>query len=164
MSAVDAIRLSLTMAEMEFKGVFSITGWGEPLLHKNLEQIVIALKQENPEAKVEVQTSGDGLLTTRILGLYESGLDKLVINLYDGPEQVERYEHIMGLLDVPADFWTLQHKYDKQEQYGMVLNNRAGSFESKADNIIPLVVPLRKPCYMPFYKVAVDWNLDVYFL
>jgi radical SAM protein with 4Fe4S-binding SPASM domain len=60
-------------------------------------------------------------------------------------------------------FIILQHKYHKETSYGMILNNRAGSFKNATDNLMALKEPLNEPCYMPFYKILVDWNLNVYF-
>lgn len=157
MSLPDADRLASTLADMEFKGVFSITGWGEPLLHRGLDAIVALFKNKNPQATIEVQTNGDPLTEHQAQKLLDAGLDRLVINLYDGEHQVQHFE--MMLKTFPRSFWTMQHKYNKETSYGMILNNRAGSY----DALPGLSSPLKKPCYMPFYKIAVDWDLNTYF-
>lgn len=157
MTLDSAERLSQTLADMNFKGVFSITGWGEPMLHKMIATIIWIFKNKNPEAKVELQTNGDTITKPKAERLKDAGLDRLVINLYDSADQAECFTRLLHTL--PTSFWTMQHKYDKEKSYGMILNNRAGSF----DGLPKLFMPLNKPCYMPFYKVAVDWNLDTYF-
>lgn len=152
----SATRLAKTTAAMDFAGVYSISGWGEPLLHKQLEDIVASLKTWNPHATVEVQTNGDPLSIQRMQTLCNAGVDQLVINLYDGPEQADAFVQMERDADVFDGFITLQHKYHKEASYGMILNNRAGA-------LAVLKEPLNESCYMPFYKIMVDWNLDVYF-
>lgn len=161
MSLEDGVRLANTMKAMNFQGIYSITGWGEPLLHKDVSQLIYMFKTINPEARVELQTNGDPITPSTALDLFWYQLDKLVINIYDGPEQVAKFEEILA--SFPREKWTIQHKYDMSKTYGMTLNNRAGSFISVKDKLKPLQTPIDKRCYMPFYKIAVDWNLDTYF-
>lgn len=160
MSLEDATRLGATAAAMGFRGVFSITGWGEPLLHTGAAALISGMTAGNPQASIELQTNGDPLTAGRIRALADAGLTRLVINLYDGADQAERFQALLADAGVSKGFVVLQHKYGGR---GIILNNRAGTFHSSQDGIAPLTAPLRQPCYMPFYKIAVDWNLDTFF-
>ena len=49
------------------------------------------------------------------------------------------------------------HYYTKEKDYGLTLNNRAGSVKL----FKPLAEPMVKKCHLPFYKLMIDWNGDV---
>ena len=65
-------------------------GYREPLIHKDIYEISRKLAQV---AFVEIVTNGDVLTKDRIKSLYNSNVNKLLISLYDGPEQNKIYKN-----------------------------------------------------------------------
>ena len=80
---IDSIHDQLS--EMEFSGTISLCGYGEPLLHKDINYIV---KKLSNVSKVEIITNGDVLKPKKLQELYLSKASKVLVSMYDGPEQV----------------------------------------------------------------------------
>ena len=57
------------LLEINFKGTISLCGYGEPLLHKDINYIV---KKLSSISKVEIITNGDVLSSKRLQELYIS--------------------------------------------------------------------------------------------
>ena len=82
-------KLTKDLKSMGFKGSVTLCGYGEPLLHKEIYKITKKLAEA---AFVEVVTNGDVLNKDMITNLYNSNVNKLLISLYDGPEQVKKFK------------------------------------------------------------------------
>ena len=48
-------------------------------------------------------TNGDVLSDKRLNKLYESGLSKYLISIYDGPEDVEKFQLMMDRNKIPKE-------------------------------------------------------------
>ena len=57
------------------------------MLDKNIYNLVKYAKNTLPNARIEMISNGDVLNEKRLKKLYDSGLDRLQISLYDGEEQ-----------------------------------------------------------------------------
>ena len=57
------------------------------MLDKNIYNLVNYAKKTLPNARIEMISNGDVLNEERLKKLYDSGLDRLQISLYDGEEQ-----------------------------------------------------------------------------
>lgn len=144
MSEESALTLSMRMSEARFEGTVSITGWGEPLLHPQILRIIDILRTDN-NIRIELQTNGDALRPTTIEGL-EKTVDLIIVNQYDN-KKIELPE---------GDKWKLLVKNNTTSIDTYNFNNRAGALATTH------VLPLTSPCYLPFYKMAVDYDLAVY--
>ena len=60
------------------------------------QQIVRTFRFSLPQATLECNTNGDKLTADYTQGLFRAGLDLLYINLYDGVEQMEHFDHMMN--------------------------------------------------------------------
>ena len=60
--------------------------YGEPLLHNDISYIV---KKLSNVSKVEVITNGDVLSAKRLQELYLNDVSKVLVSMYDGPEQIK---------------------------------------------------------------------------
>ena len=139
-----------------FKGIISLAGYGEPLLHKNINYIVEKLSRV---ADVEIITNGDPLSSKKLQELYISKASKVLVSMYDGPEQIKKFKDLTKRANVPEEIIILRDRwYDKQNDYGVKLTNRAGTVDTGEQE------PTNKytTCYYPTYQLLIDWNGDVF--
>ena len=144
------------LKDMNYKGSLALCGYGEPLLHKDIEYIVEKLSNVS---NVEIVTNGDPLNHKTIKKLYKANAGRLLISLYDGPEQIVKFKSMIKQSGVPEDFIILRDRwYTQAENFGVKLTNRAGTI--KTGNQIPNDV--HTICYYPSYQFLIDWNGDVF--
>lgn len=147
-----AKKLSNQLEDMHFDGMIALCGTGEPLFNPEIKKIVKALSRY----KTELVTNGDLLNKKVILELFSNGLSHIVVSLYDGPQQIEKFEKMFKDANVNSDFYSLRNRwFNEDEEYGLMLTNRAGVIKQgkKPDE--------SKGCNYTFYSVQIDWNGDV---
>ena len=161
-------KMIIELKKVNFNGRISFSGFGEPLLTKNLYKYVEIVKQNLNKVYIEITTNGDVLLSkngkTVLKKLFESGLTNIKVSLYDGPEQIAPTESIKKELGLSDEEFIIRKRYlGPDESFGLTISNRAGSVEVKNDifEVKALSEPLKKPCYFPFYKMMIDYNGDV---
>jgi sulfatase maturation enzyme AslB (radical SAM superfamily) len=137
------------LLDAEYNGDINITGFGEPLLNKDIVQICTIFSKHY---HTELITNGDNILNGKITLQDLEFLDLLIIDCYDGKEQVKKFKN---LLKNKKNKFILRPHYDTGDpalinQYGF--NNRGGLLYKKSNS---------NPCYMPSYKGFIDWNGDV---
>jgi len=144
------------LKKINYKGSVVLCGYGEPMLHKDIYLISRKLAEAS---FVEIVTNGDTLSNEQIKKLYDSNVNKLLISLYDGPEQVTKFKAMANAAQVPEDFVILRNRwFDEKEDYGLKLTNRAGTVKvGVQDNKDTFT-----KCFYPSYSVLVDWNGDVF--
>tara|TARA_X000000950_G_C13902180_1_gene655340 strand:+ start:1795 stop:2661 length:867 start_codon:yes stop_codon:yes gene_type:complete len=144
------------LSEINFSGTVSLCGYGEPLLHKDINYIVEKLSKIS---KVEIITNGDVLTSKKLQALYLSKVSKVLVSMYDGPEQIEKFEKIAREANVPKETFILRDRwYDKYNDFGVKLTNRAGTIsEGNQDEINKY-----KKCFYPTYQFLIDWNGNIY--
>ena len=59
-------------------------------------------------ALLEIVTNGDTLNSKQINELYENNVNKLLISMYDGEHQVEKFQKMIKDSDVPDEFVILK--------------------------------------------------------
>ena len=149
-------KLHNDLKKMNYRGSIALCGYGEPLLHKDIEYIV---KKLSKVASVEIVTNGDPLNHRIIKKLYNANASRILISLYDGPQQIKKFKTMIKQSGVPEDFTILRDRwYTKSENFGVKLTNRAGTI--KTGNQIPNDV--HTICYYPSYQFLIDWNGDVF--
>lgn len=143
---------------IDYRGTIAISGFGENLLNPDILEIIVAFKSRLPNAFVELNTNGDPLTTELVYELLDTGLDCLNINLYDGPEQVEKFDEMLSF--IPRPFY--KYRVHWGDDHGIIFNNRSGMIQwvDESEEVEKLK---NTPCYYPFYKMFVDWNGDVLF-
>ena len=149
-------KFSEELKKINYKGSVVLCGYGEPMLHKDIYLISRKLAEVS---FVEIVTNGDTLTKEQIKKLYDSNVNKLLISLYDGPEQVTKFKAMANAAQVPEDFVILWNRwFDEKEDYGLKLTNRAGTVKvGVQDNKDTFT-----KCFYPSYSVLVDWNGDVF--
>lgn len=150
-------KLILDLKKINFKGSFTMCGYGEPLLHPNILEITNSIGQF---WGIEIVTNGDPLTKKKLKDLYNSKVSKLVVSMYDGPEQIEKFNSMLDEAYIPKDFLVLRDRWHKGEEFAEYITNRAGTI--KSGNQVNLNELIDKKCFYPAYHVQIDWNGDMY--
>jgi len=149
-------KLANELSEMKFKGSVTLCGYGEPMLHKKIYEISRTLAQVS---FVEIVTNGDTLNSDKIKKLYQSNVNKVLISLYDGKWQMEKFNKMTLESKVPKDFIILRDRWhDKKKDFGLKLTNRTGTINVGVQEKIGTF----DFCYYPSYQFLIDWNGDVF--
>jgi radical SAM protein with 4Fe4S-binding SPASM domain len=152
------VRLATKIADelhaLEYEAAVIFCGFGEPLLHPHLEEIVRPFKG----LRVEVVTNGDRLTSERICKLFCSGVSYMAVSMYDGPHQIEHFDDMFIDAGCSYNEFILRDRWHGPEaDYGLKLTNRAGTID--AGNQQPVGTDTK--CFYPSYSMAIDWNGDV---
>jgi radical SAM protein with 4Fe4S-binding SPASM domain len=143
------------LANVNFLGRISVSGFGEPFLNKQLFEIVSIIKQILPNNIVDVNTNGDQLTVDNICTSFASGLDLMYVNLYDGPEQIIKFTELFNNAGIQSDKYILrEHWPNIDNTYNLILNNRGGTLSHINE-------PIKQKCYFPFSKAMIDYNGDL---
>ena len=75
---------------------------------------------------------------TRLKKIYESGLDRLQISLYDGEDQFKKFQQLGKTLNLSEEQYVLRKRYLPEEQdFGITLSNRGGMLTKSTYKIAP---------------------------
>jgi len=144
------------LKNINFRGAIALCGYGEPMLHKDINWIVKTLSKVAP---VEIITNGDILTSKKIQDLYLAGVSKVLVSMYDGPEQIEKFQTLTKKANVPQDMVILRDRwYNADSDFGVKLTNRAGTI--KTGNQMSKKTYTK--CFYPTYQFLVDWNGDIF--
>lgn len=151
------------LAENQYQGKISFSGFGENLLNPNFREIVNVFNFHLPSATLECNTNGDKLTVQYTQDLIKKGLDLLYINLYDGIHQMEHFDQMMTEARINENQFKYRMHWGDFEKHGLILNNRSGVMDWVGIEESDITSLKGKPCHYPFYKMFVDWNGDVLF-
>lgn len=156
-------RVGSQLARMRYVGRVSLSGYGEPMMHIGVYDIVRLLRVHFAAGKnvIEMNTNGDVLNVERVQKLMKAGLTYLYVNCYDGPQQLPLFTEMMAQAGMPADRYRLRSRWKSGDGYALIGNNRGGALDAPELGYAPLAEPKRTPCWYPAYKMFVDWNGDV---
>ncbi|MDC1153795.1 MarR family EPS-associated transcriptional regulator [Candidatus Pelagibacter sp.] len=154
MNLID--KLARELKEIKYKGSVVLCGYGEPMLHKEVNLIC---KKLSEVSYVEVVTNGDTLRPNQIRELYANNVNKLLISMYDGEHQIKKFNEMIEDSKVPKDFVILRDRwYDSKKDYGLKLTNRTGTINIGDQEEIGKY----KKCFYPSYQFLIDWNGDIF--
>lgn len=154
MTLGTAEKIAAELHDMRYEGAIVFCGYGEPLLHPMFETILEMFQGLH----VEIVTNGDRLNEERIVKLYEAGVAYIAVSLYDGPEQVAKFDERFARVGVAKEHYTLRDRwYDASADFGLKLTNRAGTIDEGQQTEVGKYTT----CYYPSYQMSVDWNGDV---
>ena len=155
MSVELASKIGSELKSLNYKGTIIFSGFGEPMLHPKLLNIV---KMLGGPHHLELVTNGDKLTETALTQLVEAGIDYFVVSMYDGPHQKEHFQNMFQNSKVPTDSYMLRDRWhDGEDDFGLKLTNRGGVIHTG----LQPEVNVHSPCYYPAYSMMLDWNGDV---
>lgn len=144
------------LLDINFSGTISLCGYGEPLLHKDITYIV---KKLSNVSTVEIVTNGDVLSASRMQDLNLAKISKILVSMYDGPEQIEKFKNMTKQANIPEEMVILRDRWhDKYNDFGVKLTNRAGTISTGKQESKDKY----KTCFYPTYQFLIDWNGDVF--
>ena len=159
-------KLIADLEDIDYSGMILFSGESEPLLHKKLPTLICETKLKLSSSRIEVNTNGDLLSVDKLKRLFSAGLDTLSVSLYDGPEQIEKFEEMKNQAELSAEQVILRRRYLQDGNYGIHMTNRGGlietqlfqdlASESEVEAHKNQKFPLDHICYYPFYMLAVD--------
>jgi cyclic pyranopterin phosphate synthase len=130
---------SKTIAELaaaDFVGRLSFHLYSEPLLRKDLHELIAIARGALPRTFLVLLTNGDLLTDSRYRRLLDAGIDRFLVTRHDDKAMPER---------------TLQQVQHWSE---MTLTSRSGVVVRQSG-------PLRRPCYAPSEMLIVTFDGDV---
>ena len=155
-------KLCNQLSEVNFKGTIRYSGFVEPLLDKNIYNLLKMVKKTIPDANVEMVTNGDVLNEERLIKLFASGLKRILISVYDSAEDAVKFEEICKKVNLQDNQFFIRHRYlPPEKDFGITMSNRAGMMSKAKHKILPLNQKLDSPCYYPSYTFFLDYNGDV---
>ena len=81
------LKLSKKLFEYNYKGIFLFSGFVEPILDKNIYNLIRIVSKNLPECRIEMVSNGDALNKNRVIKLFNSGLTTLLVSIYDGKKE-----------------------------------------------------------------------------
>jgi len=155
-------KLCTELKELNYKGTIRYSGFVEPMLDKNIYNLISAVRNYLPESNIEMVTNGDPLNLKRLKKLFESGLNKILISAYDGKEESQKLEDLCVSANLSEKQYIVRHRYYSEDQdFGITLSNRSGLMVDAEHKIDALKEPLKNPCYIPSYTFFLDYQGDV---
>lgn len=155
-------KLCRELNEFNYKGTIRYSGFVEPLLDKNIYNLIKMARSYLPLSNIEVVTNGDPLNLKRLKKLFENGLNKILISSYDGKEESQKFKELCIDANLNEKQFIVRHRYySKDQDFGITLSNRAGQMANAKFKIEPLKETLKKPCYIPSYTFFLDYQGDV---
>ena len=147
-------KLSTELKELNYNGTVRFSGFVEPLLDKNIFNLINILKVDNPSITIAMVTNGDVLDIKRLKKLFSSGLDILNISVYDDEIAHQNFIDLVNKANV-KDKVIIRPRYLPEDQdFGITLSNRAGLINTGRH------VKINKSCYYPSYTLFIDYNGD----
>ena len=160
----EELNLSLCkqLSKFNYKGIFAYSGFNEPLLNKKIYTNLKNARKYLPECRIEIVTNGDVLNKERLIKLFDSGLSLIHISVYDGIEDVIKFEKLCNSIGLNKNQFLIRHRYlPPEKDFGITLSNRSGMLKNAEFKIAPLKNSLKKPCFYPSYTFFMDYNGDV---
>lgn len=147
---------------LNYEGVIRFSGFVEPMLDKNIYFHIKKFKDLLPKCRIELVTNGDPLNIVRLKKLFSHGLDKILISVYDGKDDVKKFDNMISQCGLNKDQYLVRDRsLPEVEDFGITLSNRAGMMENAGYKISALNSPLNNPCYIPSYTLFFDYLGDV---
>ena len=155
-------KLSKELSIYEYSGIFLFSGFVEPMIDKNIYNLLSIVKKYLPKARIEMVTNGDALDEERTKKLFKAGLSTLLVSIYDGKKEADDMEKLLKRSGLNEDQFKVRHRYlPESESFGITLSNRSGMMDN-AEYVIPsLKEPMKNPCYYPHYTFFMDYTGEV---
>lgn len=150
------------LSEYDYKGIVVYSGFNEPMLNKKCYENISRTRNYLPEAKIELITNGDVLNTTNIKKLFDAGLSTLLISVYDGPAELEKFKKMCSDAKLESKQYVIRNRFlPPEKDFGITINNRGGYMDNAGHPIKSLKKSIKEPCYYPSYNFFIDYNGDV---
>ena len=155
LSVDTSIRLASELNRLNYEGDIHIAGFGEPLLNTSLPNIISSMRNLLPTNRIAITTNGDTLTSRKLDILISAGISFIIVSCYEkirAEEMSKLFQyHNFKNYDL-REFWYEDDQTTEEFITDNNFNNRAGYISSGVSS---------NPCYLPFYKMFIDWNGNV---
>ena len=150
------------LSQYDYSGIVVYSGFNEPLINKACFENIARTRKYLPNAKIELITNGDVLNLTKLKKLFISGLSTILISVYDGPEDMVKFQKLCEEAKLDKRQFVIRNRYlPPEEDYGITMSNRGGQMENASHSINSLKKSIKQPCYYPSYNLFIDYIGDV---
>jgi len=150
------------LSNFDYSGMVVYSGFNEPLLKKDIYRDIEVARKYVPKATIELITNGDVLNNKRLKMLFESGLSTILISVYDGEEDVKKFQKMCDENNLKKSQYVIRKRFlPKEQDFGITMSNRSGLLKNAEHSIQPLSKSLDQICNYPGYTFFVDYNGDV---
>jgi radical SAM protein with 4Fe4S-binding SPASM domain len=140
------------LVDMDFKGRISLYEINEPLIDPRIFEFIEYVRKELPDCFQMIQTNGDLLNEETLNILFESGLDKLIINAYNN-KNLLKIKKLLSNYNYNGKNIVM---YDKTKKYVHKM------YTSRAGNIDQYKKKVKKNyCELVYVQMIVKSNGDV---
>ena len=130
-------KLHRELAELNFSGTVRYSGFVEPLVDKNIYNLLRKARSINKKVNLEMITNGDVLNPTRLVKLFNSGLNRLFISVYDGPDDIKKFIKIRSKTQLSEQQVVIRDRsLSSKKDFGLTISNRAGMLENAEYKIL----------------------------
>ncbi len=155
-------KLCTELKQLNYSGTIRYSGFVEPLIDKNIYNLINMTRRYLPKSNIEMVTNGDPLNLKRLKMLFDNGLNKILISAYDGKKEADELNNLCLEAHLDKNQYLVRHRYYSEDKdFGITLSNRAGQMQNAEYSIPNPKEPLNKPCYIPSYTFFLDYQGDV---
>jgi radical SAM protein with 4Fe4S-binding SPASM domain len=155
-------KLSKELSDFNYSGIFLFSGFVEPMLDKNIYNLIKIVRNNLAQAKIEMVTNGDVLNSIRIKKLFSSGLDTILVSIYDSEVDATNMQKLLLDSGLKEHQFKVRHRYlPENKNFGITLSNRSGMMKNAKYPIPSLNQPIDQPCYYPSYTFFMDYTGEV---
>jgi len=140
MSISTAENIAKQIDNIRWKGTLSFTGWGEPLMNKDLFKIIDIMPKK---CKIRITTNGDILYKNpkMLESILSRDIDIVYVSIYDGKPQYDMFQEAWG----EYSNFELRSLEDREPNF----TNRGGAVDIGKE-------ARAGACYIPFHKMFID--------
>jgi len=155
---IDVIqRIAEQLSINNYKGPIYFSGFGEPFLNKEIIHYINHIRKTLPHCYLEISTNGD-FLTKEIILKIKDKVNNIIVDCYDSEQQrnyrVEMYKELEFTNFRVRDLWIPPNtKIDQEFFEDQNFSNRSGAVQN-----VSFTIPKTHQCFMPFYRITIDWN------
>lgn len=153
-------KIMMDLNKIGFNGGIIYSAFSEPFLYNHLEEVIKISRKQCPKSRIEVITNGDFLTLHKLKILFNSGLTRIDVSIYDGPERVEHFQSLRNDAGLNKEQFHIRERwYKPEEHFGIgAISNRAGANIMPEINVNVINKALERKCYYPFYQLIVDYD------
>ena len=107
-------KLCVELSELNYQGTIRYSGFVEPLIDKNIFNLVKMCREYLPNSNIEMVTNGDPLNLNRLNKIFLSGLNKILISVYDGKD-ARKFEELCKSANLQESQYIIRHRYLSSE-------------------------------------------------
>ena len=104
-------KLCNELKDLDYKGTVRYSGFVEPMLDKNIYNLINMTRKNVPKSNIEMVTNGDPLNLDRLKKVFLNGLSKVLISVYDTEEDAIRFEKMCKECGLKSDQYIIRRRY-----------------------------------------------------